>query len=188
MRIRVRKKYSILYVDPPWEWKARSEKGEGRSAKNHYSVMTLADIQALPIKSIANDDCVLFLWCTFPLLEAALETIKKWGFTYKTCGFTWVKQTKHGKWHFGNGYWTRANAELCLLATRGKPKKVSSAVPQLVVAKTNGHSAKPPEVRDRIVELLGDLPRIELFARERCTGWDALGEKIDGRDIREVLK
>lgn len=181
-------KYNIIYCDPPWTWKAWSEKGEDRSASKHYKLLDNQSIVNLPVANIAAKDCVLFLWVTFPLLEWGLYCIKQWGFTYKTNAFTWVKTTKNGKWHMGNGYWTRANAEVCLLATRGKPKKISSSVRQLVISERGKHSAKPPEVRDRIVELLGDLPRVELFARERCKGWTGVGDQIDGRDIREILK
>lgn len=188
MRIRVRKKYNIILADPPWTFKVWSEKGLDRSAIQHYDVMRAADIKALPVNKLAAEDCVLFLWVTSPLLELGIEVVKKWGFKYKTVGFAWAKETKNGHWHMGNGYWTRANIELCILATRGHPRRISAAVRQLVHAKIGTHSAKPPEVRDRIVELLGDLPRVELFARERCPGWDSIGLEIDGKDIREVLK
>lgn len=78
-------------------------------------------------------------------------------------------------------------SELCLLATKGKPSRVSKSVHQVCDARVMRHSRKPDEIRDKIVELCGDLPRVELFARERCDGWDAIGNEIDGRDIRDVL-
>lgn len=150
--------------------------------------MNNADIAALPISRLAAKDCTLFLWVTGPLLHVGLDTLIQWGFDYKTIAFAWAKQTVNGHWHMGNGYYTRANIELCLLGTRGNPKVQSHAVRQLLPAQVGEHSAKPPEVRERIVQLLGNVPRVELFARTRVDGWDSYGLEIDGRDIREVLK
>lgn len=152
--------------------------------------MSVEDIKSIPVSSIADDGAVLFLWATYPNLREALEVVKAWGFEYKTVAFTWVKtSTKKNVPIIGCGYWTRANAEICLLATKGKnyPRRVNAGVRQLVVAPQMKHSAKPVEVRERIVELLGDLPRIELFARERCEGWDYLGLDLDNTDIRVSL-
>lgn len=120
------------------------------------------------------------------MLPEALETIKAWGFTYKTVAFCWAKTTKEGKAAAGMGYWTRSGAELCLLATKGKPKRVSKAVRQVVLAQRGEHSAKPPEVRDRIVQLMGDVPRIELFARDRCLGWHSWGNEVESDIELEV--
>ena len=143
---------------------------------------------ALPVETLAADDCVLFLWVTFPLQKEGLETMRRWGFTYKTCGFNWVKRNKKSDSFFlGLGFWTRSNSEICILGTKGRPKRVSKAVPQVCDARIMEHSKKPDEIRDRIVELCGDGPRIELFARERYEGWDCLGDAIDGKDIREAI-
>lgn len=189
MKVKVRKRqYNIIYADPPWSFKTYSDKGQDRGAVQHYDVMKAEDIKSLPVSSIAAKDCVLFLWVTSPMLELGMEVLKRWGFTYKTVGFAWGKRTKNGKWHMGNGYWTRANIELCLLGTRGHPKRIDASVRQFVECVRHEHSAKPEDVRCRIVQLLGDIPRVELFARERCAGWDAIGDEIDGKDIREVLK
>ena len=175
------KKYQIIYADPPWTFKTYSEKGTGRSPSQHYELMTKEDIQNLPISNIADDDCALFLWATYPCLEEALELIKKWGFEYKTVAFTWVKRNKiSNSWFWGLGYWTRANAEICLLATKGKPKRVDKGVHSLVESRIEHHSKKPDEVRNRIVKLMGDLPRIELFARGvSAYGWDTWGDETD---------
>lgn len=171
------KKYNIIYADPPWKYKVWS--GKGKTAENHYPCMKKEDIQAIPVPDLCATDCVLLLWVTFPCLEQGLELIKKWGFTYKTCGFTWVKRCKKSDgFHFGIGYWTRANAEVCLLATKGKPKRVSASVPQVCDARLMEHSRKPDEIRDRIVQLCGDLPRIELFARQHADGWDCWGNEV----------
>ena len=177
------KRYNVIYADPPWTFTAWSAKGTGRSAEQHYPCMKKADIQQLPVRDIAAEDCILFLWVTYPTLEEGLELIKAWGFAYKTCGFTWVKRCKKSDgWHWGMGYWTRANAEICLIATKGKPKRVSRGVHQVVDARIREHSRKPDEVRDRIVELCGDVPRIELFARQRAPGWDCWGNEVpDGQ-------
>ena len=139
----------------------------------------MQEIWDLPVCDIAENDCVLFLWVTYPKLIDCIKTIEKWGFTYKTCAFSWVKKNKKSDtWFWGLGYWTRANNEICLLATKGKPKRVSKGVHQIVDDRIREHSRKPDCVRDRIVELCGDLPRIELFARQRTPGWDVWGNEV----------
>ena len=142
--------------------------------------MKLSDICALPVADIAAGDCALFLWATYPNLQEAFEVIKAWGFTYKTVAFTWVKRNKQSPgWFAGLGHWTRANAEICLLAAKGRPKRISKSVRQIIDAPIERHSKKPDEARSRIVELMGDLPRVELFAREKADGWDVFGNEVD---------
>ena len=183
------KKYKIIYADPPWQYRVYSKKGKGRSAENHYHTMNIDDIRSLPVGEIADDDCVLFLWITFPCLKEGISVMESWGFTYKTCGFNWVKRNKKKDTYFmGLGFWTRSNSEVCLIGTKGHPKRVSKAVPQVCDARVMEHSRKPSEVRERIVELCGDVPRIELFAREAVKGWDCFGDEIDGAEIRDALK
>lgn len=185
-----KKKYNIIYADPPWAYKVWSKKGKGRSAESHYNTMTKEDIQNLNVQSITEKDAVLFLWVTYPCLEEGLELIKKWGFTYKTCAFSWVKTNKKNSTPFtGMGYYTRANNEICLLATKGKvlPRK-SKSVKQVILSPIREHSRKPDEIRNRIVDLFGDLPRVELFCRHPADGWDSIGNEVDGSDIRDVLK
>ena len=127
----------------------------------------------MPVGELADRDCALFLWITFPMLLDALSVIEAWGFTYKTVAFAWVKQNKKANTMFwGMGYWTRANVELCILATKGRPRRKSAGVHQVVLATVEEHSKKPDIVRDKIVTLMGDLPRIELFARQTPHGWD----------------
>lgn len=170
-----KKKYSIIYADPPWQYKDSRCQG---NAAQHYNLMADADICSLPVQKLAADDCVLFLWATYPKLKEALDVIEAWGFTYKTIGFQWVKQNRSGNgYFFGLGRWTRGNTEPCLIATKGKPKRISPKVSQLVLSPLRAHSQKPDEVRDRIVELIGDLPRIELFARSGADGWDCWGDQ-----------
>jgi N6-adenosine-specific RNA methylase IME4 len=182
-------KYSLIYADPPWSFKCWSTKGDGRGAVHHYDVMALEDIMALPIAEIAVDDSVLLMWVIFPLLPQALDVIRSWGFKYKACAFTWVKKNrKSNSWFWGLGYYTRANAEVCLLATRGKGlPRISRSVHSIIDTPVEAHSKKPDIARDKIVQLFGDVPRIELFARQRTKGWDCLGYDIDGRDIRDGL-
>ena len=120
------------------------------------------------------------MWHVAPMPEEALALVKAWGFKLKTMkGFTWHKLTKNGKSHFGMGHYTRANTEDCLIATKGKPKIQSHSVRQFIEAKIGRHSEKPSEVRDRLVELCGDVPRAELFARENVKGWDCWGDEVN---------
>lgn len=174
------KKYSIIYADPPWQYKVYSKKGLGRSAESHYPTMELEDIQALPVGELADTDCILFMWTTIPLLKDCFSVMKAWGFEYKTVGFVWIKQNKKSDSLFwGMGHWTRANAEFCMLATKGRPKRKSAGVHQVIISHIEEHSKKPDIVRHRIIELVGDLPRVELFAREKADGWDAWGNEVD---------
>lgn len=183
------KKYKIIYADPPWQYRVYSKKGQGRSAENHYHTMNIKDIMALPVDKIADKDCILFLWITFPCLKEGIEVMERWGFKYKTCGFNWVKRNKKKNTYFmGLGFWTRSNSEVCLIGTKGQPKRVSKSVSQICDARIMEHSRKPAEIMERIVELCGELPRIELFARDKVKGWDSLGDEIDGKDIREALR
>lgn len=143
--------------------------------------MTLSDICALPVADLAADDCILFMWATYPMLKEALQVIEAWGFKYKTIGFQWVKQNKSGNgYFFGLGRWTRGNTEPCLIATKGKPHRTSAGVGQLIFSPLREHSQKPDIVRDKIVELTGGAaPRIELFARSTAPGWVSWGNEVD---------
>ena len=173
------KKYNVIYADPPWTFKTYSDKGKDRSPENHYNVMSLKDICNLPISKIANDDSVLLMWVVDPLLDKAFEVINAWGFKYKTVGFTWAKTNKKSMGFFtGLGYWTRANPEICVLATKGSIKRLSKSVRQLQVFPIGSHSKKPDEFKKLILELVGDLPRIELFARQKTEGWDVWGNEV----------
>lgn len=173
------KKYQIILADPPWAYRVWSKKGAGRCAESHYSTMAIEDIRALPVKELADKDCILFLWVTFPTIREAFSVIDAWGFQYKTVAFAWVKQNrKSDSLFWGMGYWTRANMELCLLATKGHPKRLSAAVHQIITAPVEQHSKKPDVVRDKIVTLAGDIPRIELFARQVTQGWDVWGNEV----------
>ena len=139
-----------ILVDPPWRWRAWSRKGEGRSAVNHYDVLDVEALKTLPVESIAAKDCALFLWAINSMLPEAFELIDAWGFVFKTMGFTWVKTTLAGdRFPFGCGYWTRANPEPCLFATRGKPQRRARDVPQLIVA-PRGREHSPRSFREGV--------------------------------------
>ena len=142
--------------------------------------MGINELCALPVADLAAPDSALFLWATFPQLPEALRLIEAWGFTYKSVAFVWLKKNrKADSWFYGLGFWTRGNAEICLLAKRGKPKRHSAAVHQFIISPIEQHSKKPDVPRDKIVELAGDLPRVELFARQKCPSWDAWGNEVE---------
>lgn len=171
------KKYNIIYADPPWDYGSGSF--PSTSNKNAYPLMKTRDICALPIKDIVHPDALLFLWTTMIHIPDALQVIEAWGFNYVTNGFTWVKtNAKSGTPVIGMGYWTRQNAELCLVAKRGRPKRQHRSISSIVIEPRRMHSQKPDRVRRDIVRICGDLPRIELFARQKSPGWDIWGNEL----------
>ena len=175
-----RRKYGEIYADPPWHFRNWSAKGTGRNAVSHYKCMDFNALAKLPVADLAAENCALFLWAVDPLLPSAFELIRAWGFEYKTVGFYWVKLNATAKsetdYFTGLGYWTRANPEQCLLATRGNPRRKSKAVRRLIVERRREHSRKPDGIRERI-ERLVDGPYLELFARETKKGWDCWGNQ-----------
>ena len=169
------KKYNIIYADPAWKYWMGGNKNQSK----HYNCMTIDEIADLPVKDIADDNCILFLWVTFPILHLCFNVIEKWGFNYSTVGFVWVKKNKKTESFFwGLGYWTRSNVELCLIAKKGKIPRQTRSIHQIVYERIREHSRKPDCVRDKIVQLCGNLPRIELFARQKVNGWDSWGNEI----------
>lgn len=180
------KKYQIILADPPWSYNDKMIGHQG--AETHYRTMNNKDICALPIQELSDKNCCLFMWATSPLLLEAFEVIKSWGFKFKTVAFCWNKQSKNGKWISNMGRWTMGNVEICLLGVKGHPKRVVKNIKQLVIAERKRHSEKPQEIRNRIVQLMGDLPRVELFARQKTEGWDCVGNDINGKDIRQELE
>ena len=180
-------KYGVIYADPPWAYRVWSKKGAGRSAESHYPTMSIEEICALPVENLADKDCALFLWVTFPTLQDAFRVIEAWGFTYKSVAFCWVKRNKKSEgWFVGLGHWTRANAELCLLATKGSPRRIAKDVRQIIDTPLEAHSKKPDEARHRIERLLGDVPRVELFARQASPGWHVWGNEVQSDIVLEV--
>ena len=178
MEFNTNQKHGVIYADPPWTFKTYSDKGKDKSPEKHYSCMSLTDIIHLPVGSIAKDDAVLLMWVVDPLLDQAFKVIDAWGFKYKTVGFTWAKTNRKKMGCFtGLGYWTRGNPEMCLLATRGKPKRLNKSIPQLVVSERQEHSRKPDIVYEHIEKML-EGPYIELFARRKRKGWNSWGNEI----------
>jgi site-specific DNA-methyltransferase (adenine-specific) len=149
-----------------------------------YPTMSTTEICNLSIPSLTDTNCALFLWVTMPMLPDGLAVIKAWNFEYVTCAFTWVKQNKNSMGIYsGLGHWTNGNAELCLLARKGRLTRINKDVKQIMLSPVSDHSRKPSEARDRIIKLLGDLPRIELFARQKVDGWDCWGNEVES-DIK----
>lgn len=208
----MKKKYSILYLDPAWKYNSRANhKTRFRGgACGHYDLMTMEEIKALPIPELADDNCVLFMWCTFPYLEDQIKLFNHWGFKYKTVGFNWIKLNKNKgykdivlklasgkiapvvayrllikriknnyKPFFGVGYYAKSNAEVCLMGIKGKMKPVCNSVSSAILSPREEHSKKPDECRKRIVKLFGDIPRLEMFARQNAKGWDAWGNQVE---------
>lgn len=174
--------FSVILCDPAWAYRDVM-KGHSFSLDHEYETQPQGTLESLPVKSIAAKDATLFMWAVSPQLPEAIALMKAWGFRYVTVAFVWSKKTARGKQVANLGRWTMGSTELCLLGVRGKPKRVARNVRQFVEAERTVHSRKPAEVRDRIVTLMGDVPRIELFAREEAPGWIALGNEIDGRDL-----
>lgn len=193
------KKYRIIYADPPWKYNDKrntagknNPSGAGGASK-HYNCMDIDEIKSLPIQNITDDNCMLFLWVTSPMMEKAFEVIKCWGFKYCTIVFVWIKMKNDFSDYRkdGIGNYTLSNAEYVLLARKGKYWRNSTKVKQIVLApKPIKHSKKPEEIRRRIVELCGNVPRIELFARQRFEGWDVWGLEApkETQKILEVVK
>ncbi len=170
--------FRVVLADPPWNYKDKNSNGK-RGASHKYACLSTVDVMNLDVASICAPDAVLLCWATPPMIKDALRVVEAWGFNYKTFGFVWVKRNqKKNTPFFGLGHWTRANAEPCLLATRGKPKRASAAVSQFVWAKRLRHSEKPAVVRDLIVNLCGDVPRVELFSRHEVPGWARWGNEV----------
>lgn len=180
------KHYGVIYCDPPWKFETWSAKGAGRSADQHYATQKMDFLTALPVRELAADDCVLFMWTCWPVLEAGLRLISAWGFQYKTCAFSWIKANIKQPDMFrddcdadmGMGYWTRSNSEMCLLASRGKPHRVDAGVRQGIIEPGREHSRKPDCVHLRIERLVAG-PYCELFARRRVANWDVWGNETD---------
>jgi site-specific DNA-methyltransferase (adenine-specific) len=176
-----RKHFKVIYADPPWQYRDKANAGK-RGAVHKYDVMTPSQIAALDVQGLADPSgCVLFLWTTFPQMPVALATIKSWGFTYKTIGFVWVKQNKVADSLFmGCGHYTRSNPEPCLIAVRGrKPKRLHNGVHSVIIDRIRKHSQKPDVARTRIEQLFGNVPRVELFARNASLGWDIWGNEVE---------
>ena len=171
------KKYNVIYADPPWSYGKNSF--PSTSNKFAYPTLETERIARMPVAELIADDAVLFLWTTMLHIPDALKVVDAWGFRYVTNGFTWVKTNPRKNTLFlGMGYWTRQNAELCLLAKRGNPKRFSTRIPSVIIHPRGLHSQKPDIIRNRITSICGNVPRLELFARQRTPGWDVWGNEV----------
>ena len=197
-----RKHFGVVYADPPWRFKTYNENGRKRnpdwrpfkgSPSKHYDTMDLEAIKSLPVKDVCADDCVLLLWMCWPMMPEAMQVINAWGFTYKTLGFDWIKAELWDRRQtelleeldpippddeIGMGYWTRSNPEACLLATRGKPKRLNADVRAAIIERRREHSRKPECAHGRIERLVAG-PYLELFARAPRDGWTVWGNQTD---------
>jgi len=174
------KKYSIIYADPPWQYKENWGNG---SNEHTYSTMSIKQIKALSVQNIAEDLAHLYLWVTNPFLLDGIEICKSWGFDYKTL-ITWIKTYKNGEPEMGMGYYFRGCTEHIIFGTRGNMKITNKTTKNMfhsVNPRWLGglHSTKPNETKENIVNWSGDLPRIELFARQKTDGWDVWGNEVD---------
>jgi N6-adenosine-specific RNA methylase IME4 len=189
-------KFGSILADPPWTFVTRSAAGKDRSAEMHYDCMTIPEIKALPVANLAAKDATLFMWVTDPLIPLGLEVMEAWGFRYKTVGFSWAKLNKEpskktkkilkegwteSSFFTGMGYWSRANSEICLLGTRGAPKRLNKDVRRLLIAPRREHSRKPDQIYDRIERLTGG-PYLEMFSRRSHPGWANWGNETEKFD------
>jgi len=198
------KKYNIIYADPAWSFNNKNTGGSLKSgASAHYDTMSVDEMCKLPINEIADENCVLFMWWVGSQPKEAIKLAESWGFTIKTMtGFNWIKTSKKPllpqaiidtispifkkfnlifipKLFFGMGFWTRAGSECCLIAVKGKPKRINAGIRSVVVEPIDKHSKKPNVFREQIVKLMGDVPRVELFARNSSVGWDIWGNEVE---------
>ena len=178
------KKYNIIYADPPWQFNSKAYQDGNRDMlkleETQYDTMTINEIKQLPIKKMCADDCICFLWCVDSFLKEGIEVLKSWGFEYKTIGFNWIKYYESGELCVNFAPYTLKSWEICLVGIKGKigKIKVCNNVRGLLTNARTKHSKKPNEARNRIVQLIGDKPRIELFARQYTDGWDCWGNEV----------
>jgi len=182
------KKYNIIYADPPWNYCATGNTIPQRAkAGQSYVPMRMVELYSLNINQLAEKDCALFMWATAPLLPEAFYLLKCWGFEYKTVAFSWIKKNKKdtSSNFWGMGSWTRSNTEFCLLAVKGNPKSINHSIHSVFESPIEEHSKKPDKIKELIIKLCGDLPRIELFARTKTEGWDVWGNEVKSDIVLE---
>lgn len=187
--------FGAILADPPWGfqcWSGPEKKVASRGTVAPYRTMEIGDIATLPIAELAAKDCVLFMWCVWPTINKAFQIIESWGFAYKTCAFCWLKADQYRLFalkedvRMGLGYWTRANSEVCLLATRGRPKRLDNTIRQGIIEPIREHSRKPDCVHERIERLVAG-PYLELFARATRPGWTSWGNEVGKFDRPEAM-
>jgi len=175
------KRYGVILADPGWQFEPWSRTtGMDRAADNHYPTSITEVIAALDVASIAADDCVLFLWATVPMIEAALMVMRAWGFTYKS-QLVWDKEVA------GTGYWFRNQHEILLVGTRGKVPAPAMGKQWLsvIIERRRAHSVKPEQVYALIESYFPNLPKIELFARTARAGWSRWGAEAPAAEAAE---
>lgn len=177
------KKYKIIYSDPPWKFKKGLWQRPQSKAVSHYPLMSLEDIYSLPVERLADDNAHLYLWIPSQQLLAGIGTkvCEAWGFRAMNV-LTWCKP------QIGLGNYFRNNTEHLIFAVRGKFRTLDRRQGTWFIADRQKHSRKPADIRDMIVRCWsGDLPRLEIFSRDRIKGWTSVGNEIDGKDVRESL-
>lgn len=175
--------YGVIMADPPWRFATWSDTRQFKAASQHYPVMDLTDIKALPVAELAAPDSLLFLWAIQALLDQALSVMEDWGFKFKTAG-TWAKRSSSGaSWAFGTGYILRNAAEFFLIGTRGRPRPESRRERNLIVAPIREHSRKPDQAYEMLERMFPSQRRCELFARSTRPGWDTWGNETGKFEI-----
>jgi len=172
--------YTIIYADPPWMTKNFKETKEGMISRDlPYQQMTDGDIMKMKVADIAAVDAMLFMWCIDSRIPIAAEIMKQWGFNYKCVGFVWGKKAKTTD-GFNGGFssYTKRDCEFCLIGSRGKYLNPKRGINQILIEPKTAHSRKPDTIRQRIVDFCGDVPRIELFARQKTQGWGVWGNEV----------
>ena len=178
--------FDLILVDPPWRFENFSARGELKNRILHYDCMSLDALMALPVAKLADANCALIMWSTWPMLPQALDLMRTWNFVYKSGG-CWAKQSKTGAaWAFGTGYILRGACEPFIFGTRGDPKRVSKSERNLIVAPVREHSRKPDAMHETLERLFPNARRCELFARASRPGWQAWGNEVGKFDVREV--
>jgi N6-adenosine-specific RNA methylase IME4 len=172
--------FGAIAIDAPWRFASNSDARPGRNARGHYATMTVPEIACLPVEKLAAPDCWLFLWITAPFLALGAQTgiCQAWGFRISTVGLTWIKRSEAGVLATGTGYTTRGNPEFVVIARKGRPARVSRGVHSVIEAPRREHSRKPDQFYASVDALVGNVAKVDLFARETRPGWVAWGNEI----------
>ena len=173
-------RFELIYCDPPWQFKSNSKDNPGRNVQKHYDTMSIKELRLMPIESIAEEDSMIAMWVTGPILDQAIGLMRAWGFKYKGILFTWVKTRKNGSLHKGLGYTTRKNSEICIYGTKGRGLgiPVTRNVEEIIISQLREHSKKPIEAYERLEELYPAVTRVELFARNFRDRWISFGNEL----------
>lgn len=168
------RKFPVIYADPPWRYENPPMGATNRAIENHYPTMSLEEICALPVRDLATDDAILYMWATSPKLAECMKVVEAWGFDYRT-NFVWVKDK------IGMGYHARNQHEILIVAKRGNipPPAVADRVSSVVYGERTAHSAKPVEFYELIEQFYPSLPKIELFCRSPRDGWAVWGNQSE---------